>query len=78
MSNPLLGFIGNNMQNQSNGKMNQTQFIQQFDNFKKLFGGKNINPKTIVNQMIQSGKIDERTFEEAKKFANQFEQLFGK
>lgn len=78
MSNPLLGFIGNNMQNQSNGKMNPTQFIQQFDNFKKLFGGKNINPKTMVNQMLQSGKINERTFEEAKKFANQFEQLFGK
>lgn len=54
--------------------MNPAQMMQQFNQWKQnmLNQNPNMNPQDIVNQMMQSGKISQQQFEQARSFANMF------
>ena len=68
MSNPLFNMLGNAMpQNE------MTQMLQQFQQFKQTLNG---NPKQMVMDMLQSGKITQKELNGAQAFAQQFGQFF--
>lgn len=66
MSNPLFSMLGGNQQN------NMSQMINQFQQFKRTLNG---NPKDMVMQMLNSGKISQADLNRAQAFAQQFQQL---
>ena len=70
MSNPLIGM----MARQAVGNMPQTQMIQQFQNFKK--GWTPEAAQQQINQLLQSGKINQQQLEQAKAMAQQMQGLF--
>lgn len=70
MSNPLIGMIAR----QAVGNMPQAQMIQRFMEFKKGW-----TPETAqqqINQLLQSGKINQQQLEQAKAMAQQMQGLF--
>lgn len=67
MSNPLYAALGGNRQ--MNGMM---QMVQQFQQFKNTLNG---NPKDMVMQMLNSGKISQADLNGAQNFAKQFQQF---
>lgn len=67
MSNPLYAVLGGNRQ--MNGMM---QMVQQFQQFKNTLNG---NPKDMVMQMLNSGKISQADLNGAQNFAKQFQQF---
>lgn len=66
MSNPLFSMLGGNQQN------NMSQMINQFQQFKRTLNG---NPKDMVMQMLNSGKISQADLNRAQAFAQQFQQF---
>ena len=52
--------------------MNPMQMMQDFQKFKQDMISKNpnMNPQEMVNQMVQSGKVSQAQFEQARNFAN--------
>ena len=70
MSNPLIGM----MAKQAVGNMPQTQMIQQFKQFRK--GWTPEAAQQQINQMLQSGKINQQQLEQAKAIAQQMQGLF--
>ena len=70
MSNPLIGM----MARQAVGNMPQAQMIQQFQNFKK--GWTPEAAQQQINQLLQSGKINQQQLEQAKAMAQQMQGLF--
>ena len=70
MSNPLIGMIAR----QAVGNMPQTQMIQQFMQFRK--GWTPESAQQQINQLIQSGKINQQQLEQAKAMARQMQGLF--
>lgn len=68
MSNPLYSSLMEGMM-----PNNQTaQMIQQFQQFKQSLQG---NPKDIVMNMLQSGKITQQQLNQAQQMANQFRNI---
>lgn len=51
---------------------NPMTLLQQLPQFKQqmLQQNPNMNPQDMVNQMLQSGKISQQQFEQARNFAN--------
>lgn len=54
--------------------MNPMQMIQQITQFRQnmLNQNPNMNPQEMVNQMVQSGKVSQAQFEQARQFAGMF------
>lgn len=70
MSNPLIGM----MAKQAVGNMPQSQMLQQFAQFRK--GWTPEAAQQQINQMLQSGRINQQQFEQAKAMAQQMQGLF--
>lgn len=70
MSNPLIGM----MAKQAVGNMPQSQMIQQFQQFRK--GWTPEAAQQQINQMLQSGRINQQQLEHAKAMAQQMQGLF--
>ena len=70
MSNPLIGM----MAKQAVGNMPQTQMIQKFKQFRK--GWTQESAQQQINQMLQSGRINQQQLEQAKAMAQQMRGLF--
>lgn len=68
MSSPLFNSLGGNTI--PNNQM--TQIINQFNQFKSTL---NENPKDIVMNMLQSGKITQQQLNQAQQMANQLKQF---
>ena len=51
---------------------NPMQIMQQFNQWKQnmINQNPNMNPQDMVNQMMQSGKISQQQFEQARNFAS--------
>ena len=54
--------------------LNPMQMLQEFPNFKNNMLAKNpgMNPQEMVNQLVQSGKVSQQQFEQARQMAQQF------
>ena len=70
MSNPLISM----MAKQAVGNMPQTQMIQQFQQFRK--GWTPDAAQQQINQLLQSGRINQQQLEQAKAMAQQMQGLF--
>lgn len=51
---------------------NPLQVLQQFQQFRNQFQG---DPKKVIDQMLQSGRISESQLQTAMQMANQFRSL---
>lgn len=65
MNSPVFNAFGN-----QNNNMNQ--MVQQFQQFKNTLKG---NPKDMVQQMMNNGKITQADLNRAQAFANQFRNI---
>lgn len=63
MDNPFL---------QAFGPRRQPSIVEQFNAFRRTFRG---DPQQAVMQMLQSGRISQAQFEEAKRQATQLQQM---
>ena len=59
---------------QAFGPRRQPNIVEQFNAFRQSFRG---DPQQAVMQMLQSGRISQSQFEEAKRQATQFQQMLG-
>lgn len=65
MANSILGRTGVPAQQQNN-------MLQQFQQFRNSFRG---NPQQMVQQMLQSGQINEAQLQQAMQMARQFQHI---
>lgn len=65
MANSILGRTGTPSQQQNN-------MLQQFQQFRNSFKG---NPQQMVQQMLQSGQINEAQLQQAMQMARQFQHI---
>ena len=65
MANSILGRTGVPSQQQNN-------MLQQFQQFRNSFRG---NPQQMVQQMLQSGQINEAQLQQAMQMARQFQHI---
>ena len=65
MANSILGRTGVPSQQQNN-------MLQQFQQFRNSFKG---NPQQMVQQMLQSGQINEAQLQQAMQMARQFQHI---
>ena len=63
MSNPLFGMM-----------QNQNGLLQKFQQFKQMFHG---DPSQQIQQMLNSGKVNQQQYDKAVQMANQFRQMLG-
>lgn len=63
MSNPIFG-----MMNQQNG------MLQRFQQFQQMFRG---DPRQQVQQLLNSGKVNQAQYNQAVQMAQQFARMFG-
>jgi hypothetical protein len=56
--------------------MNPMQMMKQFQAFRQqmLQNNPNMNPQQMVNELVQSGKVSQQQFEQARSFADSFGQ----
>lgn len=59
-------------QNQSPQPNNPLNFIQKFNEFRQNFTG---DPKQMVQQLLQSGRMNQQTYNQLFQLANQFQKL---
>ena len=59
---------------QAFGQRKQPTMIEQFNAFRQGFRG---DPQQAVMQLLQSGKVSQAQFEEAKRQATAFQQMLG-
>lgn len=64
MSNPLFGMMQNS----------QNNLIQRFQQFRQMFRG---DPNQQIQQMLNSGKVNQQQYDKAVQMANQFRQMLG-
>ena len=64
MSNPLYGMMQNS----------QNNLLQRFQQFKKTFTG---DASQQIQQMLNSGKVNQQQYNQAVQMANQFKQMLG-
>lgn len=70
MSNPLIGMIAKH----AVGNMPQSHMIQQFQRFRQGWTPQAAHQK--INELLQSGQINQQQFEQAKAIAQQIQSLF--
>ena len=63
MSNPLFGMM-----------QNQNGLLQKFQQFRQTFRG---DPSQQIQQMLNSGKVNQQQYNQAVQMANQFRQMLG-
>ena len=73
MKNPILAQLKNNTIPQNQPQNNPMQMLQQFADFKKQIQGK--DPRQIVNNLLQSGKMSQQQFEQLKQQADVLHQF---
>lgn len=54
--------------------MNNPQFMQKFNEFRKNFSG---NPQEQVQQLLNSGRISQAQYNQAVQMANNLRKMFG-
>ena len=64
MNNPLFNMMGNPMMN----------MIQKFQQFRQQFNG---NPQEQIQQMLNSGKVNQQQYQQAVQMAQQLKQMMG-
>lgn len=75
MANSIMTRLNPPVQNQRLGGMqrnNPVQMMQQFQQFRNTFQG---NPQAMVQQMLQSGQINEAQLQQAMQMAKQFQHM---
>ena len=70
MSNPLISMMAKN----AVGNMPQSQILQKFQQFRN--GWTPESAQQQINQMLQSGQINQQQLEQAKAMAQQMQNLF--
>lgn len=60
--------------NQLYNDMNQSGFVQRFQQFKNSFHG---NPQEQVQQLLNSGRVSQDQYNRAVQMAQQFQRMFG-
>ena len=67
MSNPLFQMMkGGEMQN---------NIMQRFQQFRQMFQG---DPRTQIQQLMNSGRVNQGQYNQAVQMANQFRRMLGK
>ena len=66
MSNPLFGMLGN--------QMAQHPLMQKFQQFQQAFRG---DPNQQIQQLMNSGKINQHQYNQAAQMAQQFRRFLG-
>ena len=66
MSNPLFGM----MQGMAGGN----PIMQQFQQFRQMFRG---DPRQQVQQLLNSGKVNQQQYNQAVQMAQQFQRMLG-
>lgn len=64
MNNPFFGMMGNPFQ----------MMMQRFMQFRQGFQG---NPQEQIQQILNSGKVNQQQYQQAVQMAQQFRQMFG-
>ena len=67
MSNPLFGMFGGN-------QMMQNPLMQKFQQFRQSFRG---DAGQQIQQMLNSGKVNQQQYNQAVQMAQQFKRLLG-
>ena len=73
--NPILQMMQQLPQQQSPSANNQMALLQQFSQFKNLLASRGQDPKTLVNLLMQSGKMSPQQFQQLQQQAAFFKNL---
>lgn len=73
--NPILQMMQQLPQQQSASVSNPMSLLQQFSQFKNLLASRGQDPKTLVNLLMQSGKMSPQQFQQLQQQAAVFKNL---
>ena len=73
--NPILQMMQQLPQQQSASASNPMALLQQFSQFKALLASRGQDPKTLVNLLMQSGKMSQQQFQQLQQQAAFFKNL---
>lgn len=73
--NPILQMMQQFPHQQSASVSNQMALLQQFSQFKALLASRGQDPKTLVNLLMQSGKMSPQQFQQLQQQAAFFKNL---
>lgn len=73
--NPILQMMQQLPQQQSASASNTMALLQQFSQFKALLASRGQDPKTLVNLLMQSGKMSPQQFQQLQQQASFFKNL---
>lgn len=73
--NPILQMMQQLPQQQSSSASNPMALLQQFSQFKALLASRGQDPKTLVNLLMQSGKMSPQQFQQLQQQAAVFKNL---
>lgn len=73
--NPILRMMQQFPQQQSASVSNPMALLQQFYQFKNLLASRGQDPKTLVNLLMQSGKMSPQQFQQLQQQASFFKNL---
>ena len=73
--NPILKMMQQLPQQQSASASNPMALLQQFSQFKTLLASRGQDPKTLVNLLMQSGKMSPQQFQHLQQQAAFFKNL---
>lgn len=73
--NPILQLMQQLPQQQSAATNNPMALLQQFSQFKNLLASRGQDPKTLVNLLMQSGKMSPQQFQQLQQQAAIFKNL---
>ena len=68
--NPLF----NMLTNQNQPKPTETNIIQRFQQFQRMFSG---DPKQQIQQLLSSGRVSQQQYNQAVQIANQLQRLIN-
>ena len=73
--NPILQMMQQLPQQKSASVSNPMYLLQQFSQFKNLMASRGQDPKTLVNLLMQSGKMSPQQFQQLQQQAAFFKNL---
>ena len=73
--NPILQMMQQLPQQQSASASNPMALLQHFSQFKALLESRGQDPKTLVNLLMQSGKMSPQQFQQLQQQASFFKNL---
>lgn len=77
-NNPLFNMFGNQMMNNMPGPMgNMMQMINQFNKFRQSYHGSPIDAQKQVQQMLDSGQINQNQLNQAMNIARNMMNMMG-